>query len=194
MFEKNLVIVYTEKTKKHANYLMQLISNIKNEPIVAALWTEKDYTSNKAKISSSQFLIFIGDSKEMRAVGEHLTNHYEKYGMAYSWLGKTARLYADPTKIDKNNASDFVSYANEIKETFKEKPLQTGAAAGLAVAAALTPFCLLPGFGQAILTIFAAEALISAKEREKILDTQYSALVLDFFNDGLCKFMDIKDE
>ena len=191
MFEKNLVIVYTEKTKKHANYLMQLISNIKNEPIVAALWTEKDYTSNKAKISSSQFLIFIGDSKEMRAVGEHLTNHYEKYGMAYSWLGKTARLYADPTKIDKNNAKDFVSYANEIEEAFRKNPLQAGTAAGLLAA---TVYCLLPGFGQAILPIFAAKTLISAKEREKILDTQYSALVLDFFNDGLCKFMDIKDE
>ena len=102
---KKLIIVCEEKLHRYGDFLAQLISGnddkdgkivgIKDGAAAAQVWTEKEYTSNAAQISSEQYLLFIGNSKLIKEKRYHMQKKYSEYGMNYGWLGKQAVLFVD---------------------------------------------------------------------------------------------------
>jgi len=104
---KKLIIVCEEKLRRYGDYLAQLISStddkdgivigIKDGVAAAQVWTEKEYASNAAQISSEQFILFVGNSKLIKEKRHHMQEKYSKYGMNYGWLGKQAVLFVDHT-------------------------------------------------------------------------------------------------
>ena len=71
---KKLIIVCEEKCRIYGDYLAQLVSldddageaiiGTKDGDVAAQVWLEKDYQANAAQMSSSQYLLFIGNSKQ----------------------------------------------------------------------------------------------------------------------------------
>lgn len=69
---KKLIIVCEEKLRCYGDFLAQLISGtddndskvvgVKDGSVAAQVWTEKEYASNAAQISSEQYMLFIGNS------------------------------------------------------------------------------------------------------------------------------------
>lgn len=104
---KKLIIVCEEKYRLYGDFLAQLISGkddqedkiigIKDGIAAAQVWTEKEYSSNAAQISSEQYLLFIGNSKLIKEKRHHMQQKYSEYGMNYGWLGKQAVLFIDRT-------------------------------------------------------------------------------------------------
>lgn len=102
---KKLIIVCEEKLHRYGDFLAQLISGsddkeevivgIKDGAVAAQVWTEKEYASNAAQISSEQYLLFIGNSKLIKEKRHHMQKKYSDYGMNYGWLGKQAVLFVD---------------------------------------------------------------------------------------------------
>lgn len=102
---KKLIIVCEEKYRRYGDFLAQLISGtddqaemiigIKDGSAAAQVWTEKEYSSNAAQISSEQYLLFIGNSKLIKEKRHHMRKMYSEYGMNYGWLGKQAVLFVD---------------------------------------------------------------------------------------------------
>ena len=102
---KKLIIVCEEKLRHYGDFLAQLMSSsddaegqivgLKDGAAAAQVWTEKEYASNAAQISSEQYLLFIGDSKLMKEKRMHMQKKYSEYGMNYGWLGKQGVLFVD---------------------------------------------------------------------------------------------------
>ena len=102
---KKLIIVCEEKLRSYGDFLAQLISRkddtsdsvvgIKDGSAAAQVWTEKEYSSNAAQISSEQYILFIGNSKLMKDKRTHMQKKFSEYGMNYGWLGKQGTLFVD---------------------------------------------------------------------------------------------------
>ena len=102
---KKLIIVCEEKLRRYGDFLAQLISGsddkegvivgIKDGAVTAQVWTEKEYASNAAQISSEQYILFIGNSKLIKQKRHHMQKKYSDYGMNYGWLGKQAVMFVD---------------------------------------------------------------------------------------------------
>ena len=70
---KQLIIVCGDSEKKYAMYLQQLVSTrddkedeqigTKDGAVNAVIWNEKQYEDNRIKLSSTNNILFIGDSK-----------------------------------------------------------------------------------------------------------------------------------
>lgn len=104
---KKLIIVCEEKLRRYGDFLAQLISGtddkegkiigIKDGDAAAQVWSEKEYEANAVKISSDQYLLFIGNSKLIKEKRHHMQQKYSEHGMNYGWLGRQAVLYVDHT-------------------------------------------------------------------------------------------------
>ncbi len=102
---KKLIIVCEEKLRRYGDFLAQLISGtddndekivgIKDGAAAAQVWSEKEYTSNSAQISSEQRILFIGNSTLIKEKRHHMQKKYSEHGMNYGWLGKQAVLFVD---------------------------------------------------------------------------------------------------
>ncbi len=93
-----LIIVCDDKGKPHANYLQQLISRGEVQ-VESAIYTSKQYIDNRPKLSSNQYILFVGLSA---AAKEHLDTVTEECKvqdayMIYGWNGKRGVLYVDPS-------------------------------------------------------------------------------------------------
>ena len=95
---KKLIIVCEEKLRAYGDFLAQLISRkddsadsimgIKDGSAAAQVWSDKEYASNAAQISSEQYILFIGNTKMMKEKRIHMQRKFSEYGMNYGWLGK----------------------------------------------------------------------------------------------------------
>jgi len=102
---KKLIIVCEERLRRYGDFIAQLISGkddkdgkvigIQDGVAAAQVWTEKEYTSNAAQISSEQYILFVGNSKLIKEKRHHMQKKYSEYGMNYGWLGKQAVLFVD---------------------------------------------------------------------------------------------------
>ncbi len=112
-----LIIAADKRHEKHADYLLQLISQDKDMPIKAAIWNGKIYKDTKAKLTQKNYIIFIGDDNWIENETGTISNKYNKYGMKYGWIGTRARLYVDPSFLFINPATykNFINYAYGIK-------------------------------------------------------------------------------
>lgn len=128
---KKLIIVCEEMLRRYGDFLAQLISStddkdgkaigIKDGVAAAQVWTEKEYTSNSAQISSEQYILFIGNSNLIKEKRYHMQKKYSEYGMNYGWLGKQAVLFVDRT-LSFDEYEDF--YKLLANEYAKENQLK----------------------------------------------------------------------
>lgn len=103
--KKNLIIVCEERLRHYGDFLAQLMSSssdaegqivaLRGNTAAAQVWTEKEYTSNAAQISSEQYILFIGNSTLIKEKRMHMHRKYSEYGMNYGWLGKQGVLFVD---------------------------------------------------------------------------------------------------
>lgn len=79
---KKLIIICEEKCRQYGDYLAQLISleddteentvGTKDGEVAARVWLEKDYKANSAQLSSSQYILFIGQDKLIKEKSSHM--------------------------------------------------------------------------------------------------------------------------
>ena len=117
---KKLIIVCDESTKKYGTFLAQLISNdddkegqvvgVKDGEVQAVVWNEKVYESNAMKISSDQYVVFIGSGKLAKEQRSHMKIYFNEFGMAYGWLGKSAALCVEENITKTNDYYEFYDF------------------------------------------------------------------------------------
>ena len=122
---KKLIIVCEEKLRRYGDFLAQLISGtddndekivgIKDGAAAAQVWSEKEYTSNSAQISSEQRILFIGNSTLIKEKRHHMQKKYSEHGMNYGWLGKQAVLFVDSHYLLLNMRT-FISFSQKYAE------------------------------------------------------------------------------
>ncbi len=127
MFQKKkLIIVYSEGLDKYANYLMQLISSrddgdsivgVPDGSVEAAIWGEKEYESSVHSLSSSTFIIFVGDGPIAMRARANMTWRIDELGMHFGWLGTQACMYVDDA-LNRENYGEFVKRCEEYGQTF----------------------------------------------------------------------------
>lgn len=121
---KKLIIVCEDRLRKYGDFLAQLISSqddmdentvgIKDGSLAAQVWSEKEYLANQAQISSEQYILFIGNSKNLKDKHKFLMEQFSKYGMKYAWRGKQAALFVeDSLSIAEYN--DFFNFTQEYQ-------------------------------------------------------------------------------
>lgn len=196
---KKLIIVCEEKYRVYGDYLAQLISldddteeetvGIKDGEVAAQVWSEKDYASNSAQISSTQYILFIGNKKLVREKSSHMQVKFSQYGMTYGWLGKQAALTVNKV-VSANEYNDFLNYAlqyqNDLEQLVKakeEKPKleETAKTTGKVALVAALPAALAPVAG---VNIFKTITL-----NKKIEAQQFSCAVMKFYLDSLGEFL-----
>lgn len=202
---KKLIIVCDEKHKKYGDYLSQLISleddtedcvvGIKDGEVATQVWSEKEYQSNAPQISSSQYILFIGESKLIKDKGLHMKTVFSKYSIIYGWLGKQAILTVD-TNVSVNEYDEFMNFAFanqadierlvEKKKSFvekvKENPMVGAKVAGIAALGAL---------GGAVM--LSSDIGLTIKKtldlKKGIREQQYSCAIMKFYLEGLSAFL-----
>lgn len=209
---KKLIIVCEEKCRIYGDYLAQLVSldddageaiiGTKDGDVAAQVWLEKDYQANAAQMSSSQYLLFIGNSKLFKEKRSHMTLKYSRFGLKYGWLGKQAALCVDDA-LSLDEYEDFINYARgyqaDVKLLVDKKPdvivqKQLPAASdedsqkqkqeqGL-----LAPMRFLPAV-VANAPIKSFNALKRLAVSKKIEEQQYNCLILIFYLDALAEFL-----
>lgn len=211
---RNLIIVCDEKRKEYANYLSQLISmeddteeatvGVKDGSVQAQVWLEKDYKANSATISSTQHIVFIGNSKLLKEQRSHMKSEFSDFGMVYSKLGRRAAIYVDDV-VSLDKYDDFISFAQNYEKditklvTDKSKKadaagVAVGAGAagvalgGKAIAAIIAPVALAPIVGLGV-SIPLAKRL---KLKTKIKDQMYSCAIMKFYLEDLNKFLGLE--
>ena len=203
---RKLIIVCEEKLRKYGDFLSQLISvdDDKNDEIVgtkdgavaAQVWTEKEYLSNSAQISSEQYILFIGSSKMMKDKGAHMIRRYQDHGIEYRWLGKQAVLFIK-RGLTVNQYEDFICFARSIQpdihklvEKQNKRLINTQKApavfpGGKSVMKAVAGV-VNPSFGA---LVAGGEAVTMFTKNKDIEDQQYTCATLYFYLNDLSEFL-----
>lgn len=130
---KKLFIIDNEKESAYALLLLQLISakddnsetgevvGIKDGSVDASLWGEKEYKDSRAKIVSSNKIMFVGLSDTSKAISKNIVYDKElsKWGIYIGWLGNIGVIYADPKILYKDKTA-YDDFYNEYVRTFGE--------------------------------------------------------------------------
>lgn len=216
---RKLVIVCEEDTRKYGDFLAQLVSlkddkngevvGTKDGEVAAQVWTEKDYSSNAAQISSEQYILFIGNSKLIEEKRSHMPIVFSEYGMSYGWLGKQASLFVKDV-LDTKDYDAFIDYAlgirpeaeNYIKrieginkpvEAIEDKKEETAPVEekgndffGGLFNKAMKAVASVPGM--------VGDFVDKQETDKKIKDQQYTCAVLHFYIRGLSSFLDLNAE
>ena len=154
------------------------------------MWTEKDYKANAATISSSQYILFIGNGKVAKEKRTHMNIQFDRYGMKYGWLGKQAALCVENV-VAFEDYDDFYKYA-ESKEIHVEKIIEQK----------IIPQnvdsddyeIVKPGVHEAVKKV-PALGLVAIKHLtapRKIEQQQYSCLTFVFYLNGLSAFLGLE--
>ena len=148
---KKLIIICEEKCRQYGDYLAQLISleddteentvGTKDGEVAARVWLEKDYKANSAQLSSSQYILFIGQDKLIKEKSSHMNMEFSEYGMKYGWLGKQAVLSVEKV-VEADKYESFIAYAQNYQQNVEQlikskdkQSLKAGATAGAVGAA-----------------------------------------------------------
>ena len=132
--QTNLIIVCNEKMMDYANFLIQLVGQnddaeevrgVRDNSLVAAIWTEKQYKDSLANITSDTHILFIGDSKLVQSQAQNIKVKFEKYGMKYGWLGKRAVMVVENKMLSAAEYADFLVFAQDYDKKFKEEATLT---------------------------------------------------------------------
>lgn len=191
---KTLIIICEEKCRQYGDYLAQLIS-LKDGEVAAQVWLEKDdYKANSAQLSSSQYILFIGQDKLIKEKSSHMNMKFSEYGMKYGWLGKQAVLSVEKV-VEADKYESFIAYAQNYQQNVEQlikskdkQSLKAGAAAG-AVGAAGALAIIFPATLAPIAISAGVKAVKKYTLNSKIKEQQYSCAVMKFYLDDLSKFL-----
>ena len=204
---KKLIIVCDEKHRKYGDYLSQLISleddtedcvvGIKDGEVATQVWSEKEYQSNAPQISSSQYILFIGESKLIKEKGFHMKPVFSKYGIRYGWLGKQAILTVE-TNVSVKEYDDFLDFAlanqadierlvekkenKSFVDKVKENPMVGAKVAGIAALGVL-------GGAVGLSPIIGLKIKKTINLKNGIKGQQYSCAIMKFYLEGLSAFL-----
>lgn len=204
---KKLIIVCDEKHRKYGDYLSQLISleddtedcvvGIKDGEVATQVWSEKEYQSNAPQISSSQYILFIGESKLIKEKGLHMKRVFSKYGMRYGWLGKQAILMVEAS-ISVEEYDDFLDFAlanqadierlvekkenKSFVDKVKENPMVGAKVAGIAALGVL-------GGAVGLSPVVGLKIKKTFDLKNGIRGQQYSCAIMKFYLESLSAFL-----
>ena len=210
---KKLIIVCEERLRKYGDFLSQLVSleddkddeviGVKDGTVVAQVWSEKEYTSNAAQISSEQYLLFIGNSKLVMDKGSNMPSVMHEHGIEYRWLGKQAALFIKKG-LNAKEYEDFISFAQIIQPDIKklvekedrklgflEDKLPAGVPSNSKIIrdVALNAIPIIGGLVAMGSTAVDVKAFLN--KTKEIEEQQYSCAVLYFYLNDLSKFLGI---
>ena len=209
------IIIHDGKKKaaKMADQLNALISQLEN--VSTAVWTEKQYLDNKPRVSSDEYLVFLGKTKS----GENIIasplfkNYYSEFNMRYGWLGKQAVIGLDPKfgfdeeKIKKFSDLYNLTFKNEIESNNKEKK-EKSSLSGLVsnidkkiksvpkagkIAALIGGGLFFGVFGSVIAVTSATYLVKGHIDNLKLNDDANKLLLKKFVDEGLKEFLNIKE-
>lgn len=177
MEEKTVAIVSTVMNKDAANLLYQLIGSsddkdgevigVKDGTVKALLWTVKEYESNLVKISSKQYVIFVGDGITIDKYTHNIVPSYFEYGMRYGWIGRQAALNIDPLypglAFVPGEAGRFYKHYQDLREKLLG----------------------MPNIYKDIPDVIAGTNLNPINTKKY----QYNCLAMEFYLNGLAKFL-----
>lgn len=208
--KKSLIIVAHESTNSAADSLMQLLGQkddkedgqvvgIKDGTVSASVWTETEYKDNKAKISSDQYIVFIGTFEESKNQLRDLKStegceKFNEFGMQYSWRGKRAILTVEESIKTKIDYEKFLDFAKENGKKFDEAMKTRNHSIienGLLGRSPTRSF--ITGLLAPVPTLaffIGKKIIVSAKEKKEIQQQQYACLTIVFFLNELQKFLD----
>ncbi len=130
---KDVIIVYGEKQKKHANYLAQLIVSTNTEdgekgagekPVLsAAIWNEKEFINQELSLSGRNKIIFLGETKSAKDNMFNVKNSLirNKFGISYGWFGNRAYIMVENRLLDKEEVADFNLFCKELGQMIEVK-------------------------------------------------------------------------
>ena len=129
--KKHLIIVANDEYLKYATYLQGLISSIDDEEgrqvgtkdgaISAVIWDEEHHKANSKSLTSSNSVVFFGDSDYVRKNCSEIDVKFSRFGMSYGWLGNHANLRVADDALNKDNAPDFYRMAEEYGKRFENE-------------------------------------------------------------------------
>lgn len=218
--KKQLIIVANDEYLKYATYLQGLISSIDDEEgrqvgtkdgaISAVIWDEGHHKANSKSLTSSNRVVFFGDSDYVRKNCSEIGVKFSRFGMSYGWLGNHANLRVSDNALNKDNAPDFYQMAEEYGKRFenelsflfspkKDEELGSGTT-DHAIAVAEPAFLPAHIFGAALdkgrslrlpdrIAMAVGKGIDKTKNAEAV-DQQYTLLALVFYLDGLSEFLD----
>lgn len=125
--KKKLIIVSDDDTKKYATYLMQLISSkddceeivgIKDGSVDATIWSEKQYLDSLGTLTTSTYVLFVGNGKAAKLARENMLHEFDKLGMHFGWLGTQGCMYVDDASLNRDNYSEFEALCEKYGKEF----------------------------------------------------------------------------
>lgn len=128
--KKKLIVVCTEKTRKYANYLIQLISEkddskekitgTKDGSVEAVIWSENDYKHNLPIITSNSHILFMGNSKLIKDESANMNMKFNKFGMQFKVLGTRAAMDIEDKLLNKEDYEEFLKFCSKYEKSFKK--------------------------------------------------------------------------
>lgn len=132
--KKKLIVVCDKKTEKYANYLRQLVSQnddsegevrgVPDGAVDVAVWLDSDYLANKAQLSSSEHIIFLGNNKVTKSEMSSMIVKFDKCGMKYGWLGKRAMMIVEDTDVTQEEYDEFIGLCQGYEVEFERLVLE----------------------------------------------------------------------
>ncbi len=188
-----LVIVCGEHEKKYGNYLRQLICTnddkegetigVEDGTVDVAVWSEEEYKSNSPTISSSVYLLFIGENKASKSEVVSMPIVFNRFGMKYGWRGKRGMLIVDKVLTNAELINEFNIFTQQfesIGQIDDENTLNAERDAKLKKIAIIGSHVLLPGSGFAVK---------KKMQMDEMKNKQYYALTTTFYLEGIQEFL-----
>ena len=209
--KKKLTIVCDDSKKSYCHYLSQLISSRddvdgqfvgpEDGTVEAAIWDEKEYKQNLARLSSAGFVVFVGDGEVARGVRQNMETKFNECGIQYGWLGTQAFLRVDAA-VDPHAYDNFRILCEKVGQTPDKKlnrllsaPSQcSNEQAGL-VKVPQAPLEVAKAAAHDALDFLnsvatgATNKVEAALRTSQIIDLQYRVAVALFYLDGLPCFL-----
>ena len=188
-----LIVVCTEKARKYADYLIQLIgmkddtddqtTGIKDDSVEAAIWSKKDYKANLPTIKSSTNILFIGSNKMIQDQAANMDKIFDSYGMQFKSLGHRAVMYVDDKLLSKEDYDAFIDLCSKYQKSFEKVHLNSVNTAN--------PILKALGVFAPVVYPTAIYGLVSgARAKGKIMDQQFTFLMLYSYMELLPKFLE----
>ena len=188
-----LIVVCTEKARKYADYLIQLIgmkddtddqtTGIKDDSVEAAIWSKKDYKANLPTIKSSTNILFIGSNKMIQDQAANMDKIFDSYGMQFKSLGHRAVMYVDDKLLSKEDYDAFIDLCSKYQKSFEKVHLNSVNTAN--------PILKALGVFAPVVYPTAIYGLVSGgRAKGKIMDQQFTFLMLYSYMELLPKFLE----
>ncbi|TMU82179.1 hypothetical protein FGG79_21060 [Bacillus sp. BHET2] len=183
--KKSCIIVYGKCEEVYANLLVGLIDEF--EDYECTIWSEVQFKQNQVELSSSNKVIFIGNTKVSQKFIPNIKIKFSKFGMTYGWLGHRCVIYTNYIPIKKAELSGFIDYCKMVSEDIKNisESFSSIKAKNLFALPLIFNYPIIP-----ILEGIVKYFFIDQKKRKAIKEQQYNVVVRNFFINGLNEFME----